>query len=167
MCILKCVYSMFTTIIVLPTANLRPFFSFNLSGIMYKTLIWSSESDLAAAIQSLVDTSRILTAACVSFSLCLQMYVNLLFWYQFFCGFSGSVMTNAWVLILFNLVFTSIPPLIYGILDQDTPAETLMELPELYVDVQTSKVTARTQHTTHKPALSKPAIPAAAFQYLH
>uniref|UniRef100_A0A669DZ36 Phospholipid-transporting ATPase n=1 Tax=Oreochromis niloticus TaxID=8128 RepID=A0A669DZ36_ORENI len=67
------------------------------------------------------------------------MYVNLLFWYQFFCGFSGSVMTNSWVLILFNLIFTSAPPLIYGILDQDLPAVTLMELPELYQDAQTSK----------------------------
>ncbi|XP_031722586.1 phospholipid-transporting ATPase VD [Anarrhichthys ocellatus] len=70
------------------------------------------------------------------------MYVNLLFWYQFFCGFSGSVMTNAWVLILFNLIFTSVPPLIYGVLDRDTPAHTLMELPELYPEVQTSEVYA-------------------------
>uniref|UniRef100_A0A8D0DAC6 Phospholipid-transporting ATPase n=1 Tax=Sander lucioperca TaxID=283035 RepID=A0A8D0DAC6_SANLU len=68
------------------------------------------------------------------------MYVNLLFWYQFFCGFSGSVMTNAWVLILFNLLFTSVPPLIYGVLDQHMPADTLMELPELYQAVQSSKV---------------------------
>uniref|UniRef100_A0A674PD38 Phospholipid-transporting ATPase n=1 Tax=Takifugu rubripes TaxID=31033 RepID=A0A674PD38_TAKRU len=60
------------------------------------------------------------------------MFVNLLFWYQFFCGFSGSVMSNSWVLILFNLVFTSAPPLIYSILDQDIPAETLLKLPELY-----------------------------------
>lgn len=72
------------------------------------------------------------------------MYVNLLFWYQFFCGFSGAVMTNAWVLILFNLLFTSIPPLIYGVLDQDTAADTLTELPELYQTVQTSKVTPHT-----------------------
>ncbi|KAK9533376.1 hypothetical protein VZT92_008498 [Zoarces viviparus] len=70
------------------------------------------------------------------------MYVNLLFWYQFFCGFSGSVMTNAWVLILFNLIFTSVPPLIYGVLDRDTAAHTLMELPELYREVQTSEVYA-------------------------
>ncbi|KAF0044749.1 hypothetical protein F2P81_003907 [Scophthalmus maximus] len=68
------------------------------------------------------------------------MFVNLLFWYQFFCGFSGSVMTNAWVLILFNLIFTSVPPLIYGVLDRDTPAETLMGLPELYQAAQASKV---------------------------
>ncbi|CAK6979560.1 probable phospholipid-transporting ATPase VD [Scomber scombrus] len=68
------------------------------------------------------------------------MYVNLLFWYQFFCGFSGSVMTNSWVLILFNLIFTSVPPLIYGVLDRDTPEDTLMQLPELYQSTQTYKV---------------------------
>uniref|UniRef100_A0A667XDJ4 Phospholipid-transporting ATPase n=1 Tax=Myripristis murdjan TaxID=586833 RepID=A0A667XDJ4_9TELE len=68
------------------------------------------------------------------------MYVNLLFWYQFFCGFSGSVMTNSWVLILFNLLFTSVPPLIYGVLDQDVPADALMELPELYQAGHTSKI---------------------------
>uniref|UniRef100_A0A674PR49 Phospholipid-transporting ATPase n=1 Tax=Takifugu rubripes TaxID=31033 RepID=A0A674PR49_TAKRU len=68
------------------------------------------------------------------------MFVNLLFWYQFFCGFSGSVMSNSWVLILFNLVFTSAPPLIYSILDQDIPAETLLKLPELYRAVEKYKV---------------------------
>ncbi|KAM9842024.1 phospholipid-transporting ATPase VD [Aulostomus maculatus] len=68
------------------------------------------------------------------------MYVNLLFWYQFFCGFSGSIMTNSWVLIFFNLFFTSVPPLIYGILDRDTPADTLMQLPELYQDTHTPRV---------------------------
>lgn len=73
------------------------------------------------------------------------MYVNLLFWYQFFCGFSGSVMSNSWVLILFNLIFTSVPPLIYGVLDRHTPADTLMELPELYRTTQTTKVTTYTQ----------------------
>ncbi|KAK5856963.1 hypothetical protein PBY51_010237 [Eleginops maclovinus] len=60
------------------------------------------------------------------------MFVNLLFWYQCFCGFSGSVMTSAWVLILFNLLFTSVPPLICGVLDRHTAAHTLMELPQLY-----------------------------------
>lgn len=75
------------------------------------------------------------------FCVCLQMYVSLLFWYQFFCGFSGSVMTNSWVLILFNLVFTSAPPLIYSILDQDIAAAILLKLPELYKTEQKCKVT--------------------------
>ncbi|KAM4626029.1 phospholipid-transporting ATPase VD [Polymixia lowei] len=68
------------------------------------------------------------------------MYVNLLFWYQFFCGFSGSVMTNSWVLIFFNLLFTSAPPLIYGVLDRDVAADTLMDLPALYKAGHNSKI---------------------------
>ncbi|XP_032488547.1 probable phospholipid-transporting ATPase VD isoform X1 [Phocoena sinus] len=59
-------------------------------------------------------------------------YVNLLFWYQFFCGFSGTSMTDYWALIFFNLLFTSAPPVIYGVLEKDVSAETLMRLPELY-----------------------------------
>ncbi|XP_065593138.1 phospholipid-transporting ATPase VD isoform X1 [Cyrtonyx montezumae] len=59
-------------------------------------------------------------------------YVNLLFWYQFFCGFSGTSMTDYWILIFFNLLFTSVPPIIYGILDKDASAEILMQIPQLY-----------------------------------
>ncbi|KAG8439091.1 hypothetical protein GDO86_005340 [Hymenochirus boettgeri] len=66
-------------------------------------------------------------------------YVNLLFWYQFFCGFSGSAMIDYWQLIFFNLFFTSVPPLVFGILDKDISAETLMSLPHLYKSGQKSK----------------------------
>uniref|UniRef100_A0A6J0TPW5 Phospholipid-transporting ATPase n=1 Tax=Pogona vitticeps TaxID=103695 RepID=A0A6J0TPW5_9SAUR len=59
-------------------------------------------------------------------------YVNLLFWYQFFCGFSGTPMTDYWSLIFFNLLYTSLPPIIFGILDKDLSAETLLRHPELY-----------------------------------
>ncbi|KFU99349.1 putative phospholipid-transporting ATPase VD, partial [Pterocles gutturalis] len=65
-------------------------------------------------------------------------YVNLLFWYQFFCGFSGTSMTDYWILILFNLLFTSLPPIIYGVLDKDVSAEILMQLPQLYMMSQKS-----------------------------
>ncbi|KAM9330395.1 phospholipid-transporting ATPase VD [Gastrophryne carolinensis] len=67
------------------------------------------------------------------------MFVNLLFWFQFFCGFSGTAMTDFWMLILFNLLFTSVPPIIYGVLDKDVSAETLLALPELYKPGQTSE----------------------------
>ncbi|XP_003473391.1 phospholipid-transporting ATPase VB isoform X1 [Cavia porcellus] len=66
-------------------------------------------------------------------------YVNLLFWYQFFCGFSGSTMIDYWQMIFFNLFFTSLPPIIFGILDKDISAETLLELPELYKNGQNSE----------------------------
>ncbi|NXJ05983.1 AT10D ATPase, partial [Odontophorus gujanensis] len=65
-------------------------------------------------------------------------YVNLLFWYQFFCGFSGTSMTDYWILIFFNLLFTSVPPIIYGILDKDASAEILIQIPQLYMISQKS-----------------------------
>ncbi|XP_043925463.1 phospholipid-transporting ATPase VB isoform X1 [Protopterus annectens] len=70
-------------------------------------------------------------------------YVNLLFWYQFFCGFSGTTMIDYWLLIFFNLFFTSIPPIVFGILDRDVSAETLMGLPELYKSGQNSEAYKR------------------------
>uniref|UniRef100_H3CU53 Phospholipid-transporting ATPase n=1 Tax=Tetraodon nigroviridis TaxID=99883 RepID=H3CU53_TETNG len=59
-------------------------------------------------------------------------YVNLLFWYQFFCGFSGTTMIDYWLLIFFNLFFTSAPPIMFGIMDKDLSAEMLLGVPELY-----------------------------------
>ena len=52
-------------------------------------------------------------------------------------------MTDYWVLILFNLLFTSAPPVIYGVLEKDVSAETLMQLPELYKSGQKSEVGAK------------------------
>nr|XP_019596286.1 PREDICTED: probable phospholipid-transporting ATPase VB isoform X1 [Rhinolophus sinicus]XP_019596295.1 PREDICTED: probable phospholipid-transporting ATPase VB isoform X1 [Rhinolophus sinicus] len=66
-------------------------------------------------------------------------YVNLLFWYQFLCGFSGSTMIDYWQMIFFNLFFTSLPPLVFGVLDKDISAETLLTLPELYKSGQNSE----------------------------
>ncbi|KAM6122947.1 phospholipid-transporting ATPase VB [Phoenicopterus ruber ruber] len=67
-------------------------------------------------------------------------YVNLLFWYQFFCGFSGSTMIDYWQMIFFNLFFTSMPPILFGVLDKDVSAETLLGLPELYKNGQNSEM---------------------------
>uniref|UniRef100_A0A8C2UAV8 Phospholipid-transporting ATPase n=1 Tax=Coturnix japonica TaxID=93934 RepID=A0A8C2UAV8_COTJA len=60
------------------------------------------------------------------------MFVALLFWYQFYCGFSGSSMVDQWYLIFFNLLFSSLPQLITGVLDKDVPAEVLLSVPQLY-----------------------------------
>uniref|UniRef100_A0A3B4D0W9 Phospholipid-transporting ATPase n=1 Tax=Pygocentrus nattereri TaxID=42514 RepID=A0A3B4D0W9_PYGNA len=59
-------------------------------------------------------------------------YVNLLFWYQFFCGFSGTAMIDYWFMIFFNLIFTSSPPIMFGIMDREVSAYMLLQLPELY-----------------------------------
>ncbi|KAM6977625.1 phospholipid-transporting ATPase VB [Aplochiton taeniatus] len=59
-------------------------------------------------------------------------YVNLLFWYQFYCGFTGTTMIDYWLLIFFNLFFTSLPPLMFGVMDRDASAELLLAVPKLY-----------------------------------
>uniref|UniRef100_A0A8I3VZB3 Phospholipid-transporting ATPase n=1 Tax=Callithrix jacchus TaxID=9483 RepID=A0A8I3VZB3_CALJA len=60
------------------------------------------------------------------------MFVGLLFWFQFFCGFSASAMIDQWYLIFFNLLFSSLPQLVTGVLDRDVPADTLLTRPQLY-----------------------------------
>nr|XP_061833572.1 phospholipid-transporting ATPase VA-like [Nerophis lumbriciformis] len=67
------------------------------------------------------------------------MFVALIFWYQFYCGFSGSAMIDQWYLIFFNLMFSAFPQLITGTLDKDVSAETLQLLPQLYVSGQNSE----------------------------
>ncbi|XP_006861984.1 PREDICTED: probable phospholipid-transporting ATPase VA [Chrysochloris asiatica] len=60
------------------------------------------------------------------------MFVGLLFWFQFYCGFSASAMIDQWYLIFFNLLFSSLPQLVTGVLDKDVPAHVLLAEPQLY-----------------------------------
>ncbi|XP_004372732.1 phospholipid-transporting ATPase VA [Trichechus manatus latirostris] len=60
------------------------------------------------------------------------MFVGLLFWFQFYCGFSASAMIDQWYLIFFNLLFSSLPQLVTGVLDKDVPADVLLAQPQLY-----------------------------------
>uniref|UniRef100_F6SH00 Phospholipid-transporting ATPase n=1 Tax=Ciona intestinalis TaxID=7719 RepID=F6SH00_CIOIN len=60
-------------------------------------------------------------------------FVFLIFWFQILCGFSGGNMIEQFYLLLFNLIFTSVPPLITGILDKDLQEETLLKKPHLYM----------------------------------
>ncbi|XP_066145545.1 phospholipid-transporting ATPase VD isoform X1 [Euwallacea fornicatus] len=59
-------------------------------------------------------------------------FVFLIFWYQFYCGFSGSVMIDQMYLMLYNLLFTSLPPIAIGVYDQDAPYNLLRDMPYLY-----------------------------------
>ncbi|XP_040564525.1 phospholipid-transporting ATPase VD isoform X2 [Lepeophtheirus salmonis] len=59
-------------------------------------------------------------------------FVFVCFWYQLFCGFSGQVMIDAMYLMLYNLIFTSLPPLAIGVYDQDAPDYILQNMPRLY-----------------------------------
>lgn len=60
--------------------------------------------------------------------------------YQLYTGFSGSSMIDQMYLMVFNLLFTSIPPIIVGIYDQDAPAEVLLSQPQLYAQGRESRL---------------------------
>lgn len=49
-------------------------------------------------------------------------------------------MIDYWLMIFFNLLFTSVPPIMFGILDSDLSAEMLLGVPELYRTGQGSGV---------------------------
>lgn len=68
------------------------------------------------------------------------MFVGLLFWFQFYCGFSASAMIDQWYLIFFNLLFSSLPQLVTGVLDKDVPANMLLTQPQLYRSGQNMEV---------------------------
>ncbi|GAA5939061.1 uncharacterized protein JCM15063_004409 [Sporobolomyces koalae] len=55
-----------------------------------------------------------------------------LFLYQGFCNFNSTYMYEYTLIMLFNLVFTSLPVAALGILDQDISAQFSMAYPQLY-----------------------------------
>lgn len=61
-----------------------------------------------------------------------QTFVFLIFWYQLYCGFSGSVMIDQIYLMLYNLLFTSLPPLAIGVYDKAVGEDLLLLRPYLY-----------------------------------
>jgi len=59
-------------------------------------------------------------------------FVFVCFWFQLHCGFSGQVMIDQMYLMLFNLLFTSLPPFAIGVFDRDSPSDLLQSKPSLY-----------------------------------
>ena len=54
--------------------------------------------------------------------------------------FSGQNHIDQIYLIVFHLLFTSLPPIVLGILDQDLPENVLMSHPRLYKQGPQNKV---------------------------
>ena len=55
-----------------------------------------------------------------------------MFWFQIFNGFDATYLFEYTLLLLYNLVFTSLPVGILGALDQDTNAQASLAFPQLY-----------------------------------
>ncbi|KAK2165061.1 hypothetical protein LSH36_55g03001 [Paralvinella palmiformis] len=60
------------------------------------------------------------------------VFVLLLMWFQIYSGFSGAPFTDDLNLIFYNLIYTALPPIVFGILDQDVSDDLLMSRPDLY-----------------------------------
>ncbi|CAO1620351.1 unnamed protein product [Sympodiomycopsis kandeliae] len=56
-----------------------------------------------------------------------------MFWYQIFCDFNATYLYDYTYVLLFNLIFTSLPVIILGALDQDCNAKALMAFPATYI----------------------------------
>ncbi|KAJ1821527.1 phospholipid transporting ATPase [Coemansia sp. RSA 2671] len=55
-----------------------------------------------------------------------------LFWFQLFCQWSVSNFFDYTLIMLYNMLYTSLPPGVLGVFDQDLPAVVGMVVPQLY-----------------------------------
>lgn len=55
-----------------------------------------------------------------------------MFWFQIYCDFNATYLYDYTYVLLFNLVFTSLPVIALGALDQDCNAKALMAYPSTY-----------------------------------
>jgi len=59
------------------------------------------------------------------------------FYFAFWSGFSGQSLFDDWLLSGYNIIFTSLPPLLSAIFIKDVLEDTIMENPKLYNDLKT------------------------------
>ncbi|XP_042541439.1 phospholipid-transporting ATPase IB-like [Dipodomys spectabilis] len=53
-------------------------------------------------------------------------------WFTFVNGFSGQILFERWCISLYNVIFTSLPPLALGIFERCCSESSLLKYPELY-----------------------------------
>ncbi|CAH1780605.1 unnamed protein product, partial [Owenia fusiformis] len=62
-------------------------------------------------------------------------FITAQFYYAFFSAFSAQSLFDSYFLMFFNLAFTSLPILIYGLFEQNIPQDVLLQHPSLYKDI--------------------------------
>ncbi|KAI1427418.1 hypothetical protein F5Y12DRAFT_171568 [Xylaria sp. FL1777] len=55
-----------------------------------------------------------------------------IFWFQIWCNYDITYLFEYTYIILFNLIFTSLPPIVIGVLDQDVSDSVSLAVPQLY-----------------------------------
>ncbi|XP_063723941.1 phospholipid-transporting ATPase IF-like isoform X3 [Symsagittifera roscoffensis] len=67
-------------------------------------------------------------------------FMNCQLLYQFYCAFSGQTLFHSFLLTFFNVLFTSAPILLFGIMEQNVPSEKLLKYPSFYKDISQNKM---------------------------
>ncbi|KAG5511068.1 hypothetical protein GH5_07274 [Leishmania sp. Ghana 2012 LV757] len=72
-------------------------------------------------------------AHCIIYSLYKNVILTVgMIAYQFYVSYSGQALIDSWLLAMFSIFFTSLQPLMIGILDKDVEDELAESLPKLY-----------------------------------
>uniref|UniRef100_H0XU14 Phospholipid-transporting ATPase n=1 Tax=Otolemur garnettii TaxID=30611 RepID=H0XU14_OTOGA len=61
-------------------------------------------------------------------------------WFTFSNGFSGQIIFERWCISLYNVIFTSLPPLTLGIFEQCCSKSSLLKYPQIYAVSQTGEI---------------------------
>nr|KAJ3421610.1 hypothetical protein HK105_002932 [Polyrhizophydium stewartii] len=59
-------------------------------------------------------------------------WIMTMFWYQYYSGFTGIILYDYTYILLFNLIFTALPPLIIGVFDKDVSEARILTHPQIY-----------------------------------
>jgi len=59
------------------------------------------------------------------------------YWFSLYCGFSGQRIYNDWMMLFFNILFTSVPTIFAALFEKDLTEDILEKNPELYKRLKT------------------------------
>ncbi|PFX14576.1 putative phospholipid-transporting ATPase IA [Stylophora pistillata] len=61
-------------------------------------------------------------------------------WFALDNGFSGQILFDKWCIGIYNVVFTSVPPLAIGLFDRTVTSESMLKYPKLYKESQNAEI---------------------------
>jgi hypothetical protein len=61
-----------------------------------------------------------------------MIWTVVLFWFQIYCGWTAQILYDYFFITFFNLVFTSLPPMVIGFMDQDISDTMSLAFPPVY-----------------------------------
>jgi len=89
--------------------------------------------------------SYIRVAGIIQYSFYKNMCFTLgLLWFSFVNGVAGQTLYDAWIITLYNIIFTSLPPFLFGLFEKDLNEEVINQHAEVYRRMQSGILFTRT-----------------------